>query len=81
MLYFARQVNLGRGFATQVIDLSQPKHRQQVSGMDLNPETGIVTITPTEQMGIMNKVPRPLHFKEWVHCVEAEPVAKGKKDA
>lgn len=80
VVFFARQIQFGRGFATQVIDLSQAKHRQNVVSMDLNEETGVITVVSTEQMGIMNKVPRKLRIKEWVHCIESVP-DKAKKDA
>jgi hypothetical protein len=52
----------GKGFSTKVIDLSQPKHRLVVSSMDLDPKTGVVTILPTAQMGIMNGHPRPMYL-------------------
>jgi hypothetical protein len=64
---FTDVLNLGRGLATKVIDLSQAKHRQAVDWMDWNPETGWLSVWPAQGCGLFDPARgRPLtmmHFR------------------
>lgn len=82
---FTDTLNLGRGLATKVIDLSQSKHKQAVEWMDYDPSTGDLTVMPARGCGLFDpERGRPLtlmHFRPY-SVIEAPPEEKpAKKDA
>lgn len=79
MVFFETQINFGRGVQTQVLDMSQPKHRLLVKSMDLDKATMTVTIVPDAACGLTAKNPgATLVFKCRGAVVDAEKPAKSK---
>jgi hypothetical protein len=79
---FTDVLNLGRGLATKVIDLSQAKHRQAVEWMDYDPSTGDLTVYPAAGCGLFDPARgrglAPMHMRPYTVIEEApeEPVKK-----
>jgi hypothetical protein len=81
---FTDTLNLGRGLATKVIDLSQPKHRQAVEWMDYDPSTGDLTVYPAAGCGLFDPTRgrplTPMHMRPYT-VIEAAPEPPPEKPA